>query len=76
MACRLWGNFNMTHAKNKVILKDDAMLTPNYQKEAGYSMGQYRSYIDRGFINNIDDLIGSPAQTPMTITVWLVTITL
>ena len=59
---RLWGNFNMTHAKNKVLLKDDAQLTPNYQKEAGYSMGQYRSYIDRGFINDIDDLIGSPAH--------------
>lgn len=59
---RLWGNINMTHAKNKVLLKDDAQLTPNYQKEAGYSMGQYHSYIDRGFINDIDDLIGSPAH--------------
>ena len=59
---RLWGNFNMTHAKNKVILKDDAILTPNYQKEAGFAMNQYHSYIDKGFINNIDDLIGSPAH--------------
>ena len=46
-----------------MVMKDDAQLTPNYQKEAGYSMGQYRSYIDRGFINDIDDLIGSPAIT-------------
>ena len=59
---RLWGNFNMTHAKNKVILKDDALFTPNYQKEAGFAMNQYHSYIDKGFINNIDDLIGSPAH--------------
>ena len=46
---RLWGNFNMTHAKNKVILKDDALFTPNYQKEAGFAMNQYHSYIDKGF---------------------------
>ena len=25
-------------------------------------MNQYHSYIDKGFINNIDDLIGSPAH--------------
>lgn len=59
---RLWANFNMTHAKNKVLLKDDPVLRPAYQKDAGFSMGQYRSYLDRGFINNIDDLIGSPAH--------------
>ena len=59
---RLWGNFNMTHAKNKVLLKDDPILRPAYQKDAGFAMGQYRSYLDRGFINNIDDLIGSPAH--------------
>lgn len=59
---RLWGNFNMTHAKNKVILKDDPVLRPAYQKDAGFSMGQYRSYLDRGFINNIDDLLGSPSH--------------
>lgn len=58
----LWANFSMTHSKNKVILKDDPVLRPNYQKDAGFSMGQTKSYIDRGFINNIDDLIGSPAH--------------
>lgn len=58
----LWANFNMTHAKNKIITKDDPALLPKYQKEAGFSMGQTKSYLDRGFINNIDDLIGSPAH--------------
>ena len=58
---RVWGNFSLTHNENKIIEKDDAPLTPNYQKEEGYAIGQYRSFIDKGFINNIDELYGSPA---------------
>ncbi len=57
----LWGNFSMTHAKNEVLVKDDQPLRPNYQKAAGYTIGQYRSYIDAGFIQNYDQLYGSPA---------------
>ncbi|MFA6811620.1 MAG: TonB-dependent receptor [Bacteroidaceae bacterium] len=59
---RLWGNFSMTHAKNRILLKDDQALRPNYQKSAGYSIGQYKSYIDDGFIENYDQLYGSPAH--------------
>lgn len=59
---RLWGNFSMTHAKNEVLKKDDQALRPNYQKSAGYSIGQYTSYIDGGFIQNYDQLYGSPAH--------------
>ncbi len=58
---RVWGNFSLTHNENEIIKKDDAPLMPNYQKEEGYAIGQYRSFIDRGFINNIDELYGSPA---------------
>lgn len=58
----LWGNFSMTHAKNKIITKDDQALRPNYQKSAGFSIGQYKSYIDAGFIQNYDQLYGSPAH--------------
>ncbi|MBO4602967.1 MAG: SusC/RagA family TonB-linked outer membrane protein [Salinivirgaceae bacterium] len=58
---RVWGNFSLTHNENKIIEKDDAPLTPNYQKEEGYAIGQYKSFIDKGFINNIDELYGSPA---------------
>ncbi len=56
---RLWGNFNMTHAKNKILVKDDQALRPAYQKAAGYSIGQYHSYIDGGYINTYDQLYGS-----------------
>lgn len=56
---RLWGNFNMTHAKNEILVKDDPQLYPAYQKEAGYSIGQYRSYISSGYVNNYDQIYGS-----------------
>lgn len=58
---RLWGNFSMTHAENKILQKDDPELRPNYQKAAGYSIGQYTSYINSGFLNTYDQLYGSPA---------------
>ena len=58
---RVYGNFSITHNENEIIKKDDAPLKPNYQKDEGYAIGQYRSFIDKGFINNIDELYGSPA---------------
>lgn len=57
---RLWGNFNMTHAENVILQKDDQALRPDYQKEAGYSIGQYRSHIDAGFIQTWDQVYGTP----------------
>jgi len=56
---RLYGNFNMTHAKNMVVVKDDPSLYPAYQKVAGYSIGQYKSYINSGYVNNYDQVYGS-----------------
>lgn len=55
---RLWGNFNMTHAENKVLQYDDAQLLPGYQKTAGYAIGQDHSYIDNGYANTWDEVIG------------------
>ena len=57
---RIWGNFNMTHAESKILVKDDAPLLPAYRKEAGYAIGQTHSYIDKGVIQNQDQLYGSP----------------
>ena len=59
---RLWGNFNMTHATNVILQKDDPQLLPDYQKQAGYAIGQYRSHIDAGFLNTWDEVYGSPAH--------------
>lgn len=58
---RLWGNFSITHNENEIIERDDPQLKPNYQKSEGYAIGQTRSFIDAGFVNNIDELYGSPA---------------
>lgn len=58
---RVWGNFSMTHNENKIIVKDDEPMKPNYQKQEGYAIGQYKSFIDAGYVNNIDELYGSPA---------------
>lgn len=57
---RLWGNFNMTHNKDKVIKKDDLALAPNYQKAEGYAIGQATAYLDNGFIETFDQVYGSP----------------
>ena len=59
---RLWGNFNMTHAENVILKKDDPELLPGYQKQEGYSIGQYRSHIDAGFLQTWDEVYGSPAH--------------
>lgn len=57
---RLWSNMSMTHARNKILEKDDPALYPAYQKKAGYSIGQNTSYIDAGYCNTYDELYGSP----------------
>lgn len=58
---RLWTEMNITHAENEVIERDDPELTPEYQKQAGYSVGQARTHIDNGFYDSWDDLY---ATTP------------
>lgn len=56
---RLWLNTSMTHAKDKVIFADDPQLLPDYQKDAGYQIGQYRSQMTADFINTWDELYAS-----------------
>jgi len=59
---RAWANFALTHATNLTKFRDDPELTPDYQKQAGYAIGQTRSYLDNGFISNWDDLYGSTVR--------------
>lgn len=59
---RFWANTNYTYAKNKIIMKDDPALIPSYRKAQGYSQGQYRSFIDNGFIGSYDELYSAPAR--------------
>lgn len=59
---RFWANTNYTYAHNEIKLKDDPKLIPSYRKDQGYSQGQYRSYLDYGFIGSYDELYSSPER--------------
>lgn len=56
---RLWSDMSMTHAKNKILERDDPALLPAYQKNAGYSINQNRSFVETGFVNTYDELYGT-----------------
>jgi TonB-linked SusC/RagA family outer membrane protein len=57
---RIWANMSMTHATNKIIKKDDAELLPSYKKEAGYAIGQTHTFLDKGVLQNYDEVYGAP----------------
>jgi TonB-linked SusC/RagA family outer membrane protein len=57
---RLWANLNMTHAKSKILEKEDPELYPDYRKQAGYSIDQTRTFVDAGYLNTYDEIYGSP----------------
>ncbi len=52
----LFGNFNFTQAIDKVISRDDPLGRPDYQKFAGYPIGQQRTAIPAGIMTNWDDI--------------------
>ena len=56
---RVWAQMAMTHAKDKIIDRDDPQLLDDYLKQAGYQIGQYRSHIRTGYINTWDEIYGS-----------------
>lgn len=56
---RLWGNVAITHAKDKVINRDDPQLLDDYLKQAGFQIGQTRSHIRSGYYNSWDEVYGS-----------------
>ncbi|MEJ8843341.1 TonB-dependent receptor [Lacibacter sp. H375] len=56
---RIWVNTAMTYAKDEVIDRDDPQLLDAYRKQAGYQIGQARSYIRTGYYNTWDEVYGS-----------------
>lgn len=56
---RLWANFNVNHAENKVTRTSDHALFPNYRKDQGYAIHQSRYHIDKGFVMDYNDLYGT-----------------
>ncbi|WP_244095025.1 SusC/RagA family TonB-linked outer membrane protein [Pedobacter alluvionis] len=59
---RAWANLVMTHATNLTNFRDDPELTPSYQKQAGYPIGQTRSFLNDGFLSSWDDIYGSTVR--------------
>lgn len=56
---RIWGNFNFTNAKDKVLDADDAALLPEYQKHQNKQISQTYSYVSAGYYNTWDELYAS-----------------
>ncbi|QEC46066.1 TonB-dependent receptor [Pseudobacter ginsenosidimutans] len=56
---RVWANFAMTHAKDKIIEGEDAQLLDDYQKRAGKPINQAYSYVSSGYYNNWNEVYGS-----------------
>lgn len=52
----VFARYTHGYAKDEVIDKDDPELRPDYQKLAGYQIGQTRTYINSEMINTWDDL--------------------
>ena len=58
----LWTRLNFSQAKDKVIFAADPVLTPNYQKAAGFQIGQPKVLLEQpGVTKSWDDLYGSVA---------------
>ncbi|WP_242691607.1 SusC/RagA family TonB-linked outer membrane protein [Desertivirga arenae] len=56
---RVWANTNMTRALNTVKFRDDGELLPQYQKQAGWQLGQVRSFLESAYLRSWDDVYGS-----------------
>jgi hypothetical protein len=54
------GNFSL--ARNKIIRKDDAFMTLDYQKEEGYPIGTPLVYLVDGIFQDYEDIYNSPPQ--------------
>jgi TonB-linked SusC/RagA family outer membrane protein len=58
----IFGDFNFTQAIDKVIQRDDPFLQPDYQKDAGFNIGQRRTSIPAGILTSWDDVYMSTPQ--------------
>lgn len=56
---RVWADVAITRALDIVINRDDPEFLVDYQKQAGFQLGQHRSHVDHGFYNTWDQLYGS-----------------
>lgn len=60
---KVWANYSLTHAKDKVIYREDPALRPFYQKAEGYPIGQSRTPIPGDLMTSWDDIYMSTPTT-------------
>jgi TonB-linked SusC/RagA family outer membrane protein len=54
-----WATLAISHTKNKILFKDDPALLASYLKAEGYAVGQQRTTVRAGFMNNWNDIYAS-----------------
>ncbi len=52
-----WTNASFGYVKDHIVYKEDPQGLPDYQKEAGFQIGQTRSQLTNEFMNNWNDLL-------------------
>lgn len=67
----LWTNLSRTHAKDKIVYMEDAELLPTYQKREGFQIGQIKSVLQHGYVDNWNEFYattpagsGNPQRLP------------
>ncbi len=63
---RLWAKYNLARTDNEVIFEDDPKLEPDYQKQAGFPIGQTRTQVSSGIIQSWDDMYNGVVLTDNT----------
>ncbi|MCK5135434.1 MAG: TonB-dependent receptor [Bacteroidales bacterium] len=54
-----WFNCSYTHAIDKIIYSEDPELMPDYQKKEGFQIGQNKTQLHDGYLNNWDEVYAS-----------------
>jgi TonB-linked SusC/RagA family outer membrane protein len=57
-----WTSLAFSHTTNEVIAKEDPELYDDYQKAAGFAIGQTKTQVSTGFYNNWDQVFASVQQ--------------
>jgi len=67
---RYYVNLSLSYSQNTIVYMEDPELTPDYQKKAGFSIGEKTSTIYSGIINNWDEMytgvmnLNNPTRLP------------
>lgn len=56
-------NLQLSYSKNKILNIDEPFAKPDYQKQAGKSIGQFQGYLTQGFYADSLDIATSPVNT-------------